>query len=190
MIRCWSNTAFVGELALSGAVRSVRGVLPAAIEARRRGKKALFVPETNAREAAMVEGIDIYGVQNLRQTYDFISGKNDDPAADTRRSDGVLRQPPKLRSRFQRRKRPGARQARHRGRGRRRAQPAHDRPARLRQIDALQTHRHHHPAHVARGSDRDHEDPQHRRHVERRAGLRRHAALPLARITPSPMSAC
>jgi magnesium chelatase family protein len=67
--------SFVGELALSGAVRSVRGVLPAAIEARRRGKKALFVPEANAREAAMVEGIDIYGVQNLRQTFEFIRGE-------------------------------------------------------------------------------------------------------------------
>ncbi|CAN5689660.1 YifB family Mg chelatase-like AAA ATPase [soil metagenome] len=67
--------SFVGELALSGAVRSVRGVLPAAIEARRRGKKALFVPEANAREAAMVEGIDIYGVQNLRQTFGFIRGE-------------------------------------------------------------------------------------------------------------------
>jgi len=67
--------SFVGELALSGAVRSVRGVLPAAIEARRRGKKALFVPEVNAREAAMVEGIDIYGVQNLRQTFGFIRGE-------------------------------------------------------------------------------------------------------------------
>jgi len=49
--------------------------LPAAIEARRRGKKALFVPEANAREAAMVEGIDIYGVQNLRQTFGFIRGE-------------------------------------------------------------------------------------------------------------------
>ncbi|MBA3882920.1 MAG: YifB family Mg chelatase-like AAA ATPase [Chthoniobacterales bacterium] len=67
--------SFVGELALSGAVRSVRGVLPAAIEARRRGKKALFVPEVNAREAAMVEGIDIYGVQNLRQTFGFVRGE-------------------------------------------------------------------------------------------------------------------
>src|SRR5215212_1719750 len=67
--------SFLGELALSGAVRSVRGVLPAAIEARRRGKKALFVPEANAREAAMVEGIDIYGVQNLRQTFQFIRGE-------------------------------------------------------------------------------------------------------------------
>jgi magnesium chelatase family protein len=67
--------SFVGELALSGAVRSVRGVLPAAIEARRRGKKALFVPEVNAPEAAMVSGIDIYGVQNLRQTFGFLRGE-------------------------------------------------------------------------------------------------------------------
>ena len=67
--------SFIGELALSGAVRSVRGVLPAAIEARRRGKKALFVPEVNAPEAAMVEGIDIYGVKNLRQTFEFIRGE-------------------------------------------------------------------------------------------------------------------
>ena len=66
---------FVGELALSGAVRPVKGVLPVALEARKRGKRALFVPEANAREAAMVEGIDVYGVQNLRQTFDFVLGK-------------------------------------------------------------------------------------------------------------------
>ncbi len=66
---------FVGELALSGAVRSVKGVLPVALEARKRGKRALFVPEMNVREAAMVDGIDVYGVQNLRQTFDFIRGE-------------------------------------------------------------------------------------------------------------------
>lgn len=70
------NFSFVGELALNGAVRAVKGVLPVAIEARKRGKKALFVPEANAREASMVEGIDIYGVQNLRQTFEFIRGEN------------------------------------------------------------------------------------------------------------------
>ncbi len=68
--------SFVGELALNGAVRPVKGVLPVAIEARKRGKKALFVPEANAREAAMVSGIDIYGVANLRQTFEFIRGEN------------------------------------------------------------------------------------------------------------------
>jgi magnesium chelatase family protein len=67
--------SFVGELALNGAVRPVKGVLPVALEARRRGKQAIFVPEANAHEAAMVEGIDVYGVQNLRQTFEFIRGE-------------------------------------------------------------------------------------------------------------------
>ena len=67
--------SFVGELALTGAVRSVKGVLPVALEARRRRRKALFVPEVNAAEAAMVDGIDIYGVQNLRQTFQFLRGE-------------------------------------------------------------------------------------------------------------------
>src|SRR4051812_28215260 len=71
----FENFAFVGELALDGAVRSVKGVLPVALEARKRGKRALFVPEANAREAAMVDKIDIYGVQNLRQTFDFLRGQ-------------------------------------------------------------------------------------------------------------------
>ncbi|MEP7078845.1 MAG: YifB family Mg chelatase-like AAA ATPase, partial [Chthoniobacterales bacterium] len=70
------NFSFVGELALNGAVRPVKGVLPVAVEARRRGKRALFVPEANAREAAMVTGIDVYGVQNLRQTFEFIRGES------------------------------------------------------------------------------------------------------------------
>ena len=67
--------SFVGELALNGAVRAVKGVLPVALEARRRGKHAMFVPEANAREAAMVDKIDIYGVQNLRQTFQFLRGE-------------------------------------------------------------------------------------------------------------------
>ncbi len=71
----FENFSFVGELALNGAVRPVKGVLPIALEARRRGKRALFVPEANAREAAMVDKIDIYGVQNLRQTFQFLRGE-------------------------------------------------------------------------------------------------------------------
>src|SRR2546421_7875987 len=67
--------SFVGELALDGSVRPVKGVLPVALEARRRGKRALFVPEANALEAAMVDKIDIYGVQNLRQTFAFLRGE-------------------------------------------------------------------------------------------------------------------
>jgi magnesium chelatase family protein len=71
-----ADFSFVGELALDGGVRPVKGVLPVALEARRRGKKALFVPAANAREAAMVDKIQIYGVQNLRETFEFLRGKS------------------------------------------------------------------------------------------------------------------
>ena len=71
-----NDFCFVGELALTGAIRSVRGVLPIALEARRSGKKALFVPEANAREAAVVEGIDVYGVRNLREVFQFLKGEH------------------------------------------------------------------------------------------------------------------
>jgi magnesium chelatase family protein len=65
---------FVGELALTGAVRPVRGVLPVALEARRRGRTRVLVPEANAREAAMVTGIEVYGVRNLREVFEFVTG--------------------------------------------------------------------------------------------------------------------
>src|SRR3989440_1758034 len=71
----FAEYSFVGELALDGAVRAVTGVLPVAIEARRRGKKALFVPQANAQEAAMVRGIAVYGVRNLRETFAFLRGE-------------------------------------------------------------------------------------------------------------------
>jgi len=67
---------FVGELALTGAVRSVKGVLPIALEARRSGKRAIFVPEANAKEAAVVEGIEVYGVRTLRDTFQFLKGEH------------------------------------------------------------------------------------------------------------------
>ena len=65
---------FVGELALDGGVRAVNGVLPVAMEAKRSGKKAIIVPESNAQEAAIVEGITTYGVRNLRQAFEFLRG--------------------------------------------------------------------------------------------------------------------
>lgn len=65
----------VGELALSGNVRAIKGVLPIAIEARRCRKKALFVPEANAREAAVVEGIEVYGVRNLHQVFEYLKAE-------------------------------------------------------------------------------------------------------------------
>jgi magnesium chelatase family protein len=66
---------FVGELALTGQVRPVKGVLPVALEARRAGRRAVVVPMENAREAAMVEGIEVYGVHNLREAFEFLTGE-------------------------------------------------------------------------------------------------------------------
>ena len=63
----------VGELALSGAVRKVRGVLPITLMARNQDCKAVMVPVENAEEAAVVDGIKIFPVRNLREAADFLN---------------------------------------------------------------------------------------------------------------------
>jgi len=69
----FAHCAVAGELALTGEVRPVKGALPLALEARARGKKALILPAANAAEAAVVGGIDVYGVRNLREAHEFLS---------------------------------------------------------------------------------------------------------------------
>ena len=64
---------FLGELSLDGSVRSVRGALSAAIVARARGAKNVVVPTANAREAAVVQGIDVFGVNSLVQAADLVN---------------------------------------------------------------------------------------------------------------------
>ncbi len=64
-----------GELALSGEVRRVRGVLPIALRARAEGRKGILVPPENAEEAAVVDGLAVHPVANLREAADFIEGK-------------------------------------------------------------------------------------------------------------------
>ena len=66
--------ALIGELALSGEVRRVRGVLPVTLEMRRQGKRGILVPADNAEEAAVADGIDVYPVRHLREAIDFLSG--------------------------------------------------------------------------------------------------------------------
>ncbi|MBU0677878.1 MAG: YifB family Mg chelatase-like AAA ATPase [Verrucomicrobia bacterium] len=65
----------VGELALSGEVRRVRGVLPIALHAKKEGLKGILVPVGNAEEAAVVDGLDVYPVSTLREAADFLDGK-------------------------------------------------------------------------------------------------------------------
>ena len=64
-----------GELALSGEVRRVRGVLPIALRARAEGRKGILVPPENAEEAAVVDGLAVFPVANLREAADFVEGK-------------------------------------------------------------------------------------------------------------------
>ena len=66
---------FVGELSLDGQLRPVRGILPLAAEAKRKKKKAMFVPMENVEEAALVQGIEVYGAENLRQVIDHLNTK-------------------------------------------------------------------------------------------------------------------
>ena len=65
----------VGELALSGEVRRVRGVLPMTLAARKMGLSAMIVPLANAEEAAVVDGIDVYPVRTLREAADVVEQK-------------------------------------------------------------------------------------------------------------------
>ncbi len=68
------NFVMVGELALDGAVRPVKGVLPVAWRARAEGKAGLLVPAENAAEAAVVKGLKVIPVANLREAVGFLEG--------------------------------------------------------------------------------------------------------------------
>ncbi len=63
----------LGELSLDGSIQPVKGVLPIAISAKKSGFKGIILPEQNAREAAIVEGLDVYGISNITQAIDFLS---------------------------------------------------------------------------------------------------------------------
>ena len=67
---------FVGELSLDCGVRGVRGALPIAIEARGRKISRMVVPEANAKEAAMVSGVDVYAVRSLLDGIQFVNSGN------------------------------------------------------------------------------------------------------------------
>ena len=70
------RTVLLGELALDGRIRPVRGVLPAVLAAKREGWSAVVVPSGNLAEASLVDGIDVFGVRNLRQVQHWLdSGK-------------------------------------------------------------------------------------------------------------------
>lgn len=61
----------MGELSLDGEIRPIKGALPIAIQARKEKFKGLFVPTVNAKEAGMVNNLDVYGVQHIKEVIEF-----------------------------------------------------------------------------------------------------------------------
>ncbi len=76
-IPCTELGAYVmmGELSLDGTLRPIKGALPIAIQAKEEGFKGLLVPMMNAREAAMVDGLEVYGLSTLSEAIGFFQGK-------------------------------------------------------------------------------------------------------------------
>ncbi|MFQ3578195.1 MAG: YifB family Mg chelatase-like AAA ATPase [Verrucomicrobiia bacterium] len=70
-----AGSCFVGELALNGRVRPTKGSLAIALECRRRGYRRLFVPSENAREAAVVREVEVFGVRSLDETVKVLAGE-------------------------------------------------------------------------------------------------------------------
>ncbi len=66
----------MGELSLDGTIQSIKGALPIAIQARKEGYKGLIVPLENAREAAMVNNLNVYGVKHINEVVEFFKNEN------------------------------------------------------------------------------------------------------------------
>lgn len=67
----------MGELSLDGSLRPIKGALPVAILARREKYKGFVLPKANAREAAIVNDLEVYGVENLKEAIEVLSGKGE-----------------------------------------------------------------------------------------------------------------
>ncbi len=79
-IKCERNLedyVIMGELSLDGKLRPIKGVLPIAIEARKQGMKGFILPTENAPEAAIVNKLDVIGVQTMQEAVEFFEGKRE-----------------------------------------------------------------------------------------------------------------
>lgn len=83
----------MGELSLDGSLQPVKGVLPIAIKAREEGFKGFIVPKQNAREAAVVNDLEVYGASTIKEVIEFIAGKRDlEPTVVNTREEFYVRQ--------------------------------------------------------------------------------------------------
>lgn len=69
-----SDFVMMGELSLDGTLQPIKGALPIAIQARKEKFRGLIVPKANAQEAAIVNKLEVYGVENIREVVDFLNG--------------------------------------------------------------------------------------------------------------------
>lgn len=69
-----ADYVIMGELSLDGGLNPVKGVLPIAIKAKQEGFKGIILPESNAKEAAVVEGLDVIGMHELAEVVEFLNG--------------------------------------------------------------------------------------------------------------------
>lgn len=85
-----SDYVIMGELALDGEIRSVRGALPIAIQARNDGFKGIILPLANSEEASVVSDLEVYQASSLRELIDFFNGTGELPRAKTLLDDRFL----------------------------------------------------------------------------------------------------
>src|SRR5690554_6231415 len=71
----FSQCIIMGELSLDGSVQPIKGALPIAIQAKEEGYKNIFLPKINENEAAIVEGIEVFGISNMSELIDHLEGK-------------------------------------------------------------------------------------------------------------------
>ena len=69
------DIAFIGELSLDGKINRTNGILPMCIEAQKLGIKKIIVPKENAKEAAIVKGIEVLGISTLEEIANYLNGK-------------------------------------------------------------------------------------------------------------------
>ena len=82
----WQNledTAFIGELSLNGNLTKVNGILPMCIEAKKLGIKRIILPEENAKEAAVVDGLKVIGAIHLKEVVEYLNGRKNIEATKT-----------------------------------------------------------------------------------------------------------
>ena len=75
LVQTTPDTVFLGELALSGAIRSVSGVLPLLISAKEHGFTSFVVPKENEKEASYIQGITVYAVSSLKELVEHLTGE-------------------------------------------------------------------------------------------------------------------